>query len=188
MEKRRPRIDDSEVCDQHVIRLSVFWNFERIAGAAFGMPRSEVRGNYRAPQFDRLPILERLVDLHGIEPSGTPKQVVRLAAGFKQFPLLFHGHHFRAGLLLDQRDTSRMIAVGMRDQQDLDIGIAEAEFLDARFNLGNRVNVSRVDEDIAFWCHDQEAGEVIFADVIDIADDAMRRERLSPQRRGKHGE
>ena len=80
----------------------------------------------------------------------------------------------------------------MARQQDLDIGHLEAERLDRFLNQGNRALKAAVDEDMPLGSGDQIGGQILGTDVVNIADDLVRREWLVPiglaLSNGGHGE
>ena len=82
--------------------------------------------------------------------------------------------------LLQQRVARNVVRVGMARQQDLDIGHLEAERLDRFLNQGNRALKAAVDENMPLGGGDQKGGQILGTDVVDIADDLVRREWLVP--------
>ena len=68
----------------------------------------------------------------------------------------------------------------MAGQQDLDVAHLEAERLDGFLDQGDGPLEAAVDEDVPLGSGDQVAGQVLRADVVDVADDLVGRERLVP--------
>ena len=58
----------------------------------------------------------------------------------------------------------------------------EAEFFDALLDLGYGGFEVTVDQDVALRCRNEEYSEIFAADVVEIADDPVRREGLFPFR------
>ncbi len=81
-----------------------------------------------------------------------------------------------------------VVVVPVADEQDLDVAEVEAERFDAVLDLRRRGLEIAVDENVALGCRDQVSGQVVAADIIEIAGDAERRMRGRPCRidRGVH--
>jgi len=68
-----------------------------------------------------------------------------------------------------------MVAVRVAAEQDLDVGELEPELFDRLLNRRDVALVRAVDEDVALRRDDEERGEAFRADVVDVADDLVRR-------------
>jgi hypothetical protein len=73
--------------------------------------------------------------------------------------------------------------VRVADEQDLDVGEAESELLDARAQERHGLDEVAVDEDVALGRGDEVARQPLAADVVEVAGNAERRKRLRPIRR-----
>ena len=108
---------------------------------------------------------------------------VGFAAGFDNWHVRIHDFVFRVRHFVDLRAARAVIVVPVADEQDLRVGKVKAKCLDALFDLrGRRVEIA-VDEDVALWRGDQVGGQILAADVVEIARDVERRERRGPFRR-----
>ena len=104
-----------------------------------------------------------------------------LSAGpdaLKRRNVFSHRHDLRAGLLLDERVAFHVVAVGMTAEDDLDVFESESEFGHRVADHGIVSLVVRVDEDVPLRCCHQKRSERFRADVVDVADDLVRRELL----------
>lgn len=126
--------------------------------------------------------MQDTIDLYGwVEHLLRPGVLeIALATVFDLGHVGIHDHVFRAGQLFDKRAAGAMIDVRVADEQDFDVGEAEAQLLDALPDLRHRGCEITVDQDVSLRRSDQESGQVFTADVVNISDDAMRRERLDP--------
>ena len=73
-----------------------------------------------------------------------------------------------------------MVVVAVADEQDLDVAEVEAEGFNALLDEGRAGFEVAVDEDVALGRDDEIGGEVLAADVIEVAGDAEGREGLGP--------
>jgi hypothetical protein len=62
-------------------------------------------------------------------------------------------------------------------EHDLDVGELESELLDRFLNRRHISLVGRIQQDVPLWRDDEERAERARADVVDVGDDPMRRER-----------
>src|SRR5216684_346155 len=80
----------------------------------------------------------------------------------------------------------------MARQQNLDIGHLEAERLDRLLNQGNGAFQAAIDEKMPLGSGDEKGSQILGTDVVNIANDLVRRERLVPigwaLSNGGHGE
>src|SRR6516225_3137907 len=107
---------------------------------------------------------------------------IALAASFDLRHVGVHYHVVRTGQLLDERAPRAVVPMGMADQQDLDIVKMESQLLNALANQRDARLETAVDEDVAPGGGDQVGGKSAAPDVIDVADHAEWRKRLSPGR------
>ena len=84
-------------------------------------------------------------------------------------------HHHRAGQAPHRRVPLDVIDVSVAGQQDLDVGEAEAERLDAGPQPRHRGLEPAVEQDVPCGRRDEELRDRIAADVVDVADDLVRR-------------
>src|SRR5947209_11419025 len=91
-----------------------------------------------------------------------------------------HHHVPGAGELLDLCAAGAMVPMSVADQQNLGVTEAESKLFNAVSNQRDRIFQAAVDEDVAFGGRDQVRAQSLAADVVDIADDVMRRKRLCP--------
>ena len=73
-----------------------------------------------------------------------------------------------------------MVEVTVADEEDLRVGVFEAEGFDRLFDLWWRGLKVGVDEDVALRGNDEVGGEILRADVVKIANDLEGREGLDP--------
>src|SRR5947207_11652919 len=66
-----------------------------------------------------------------------------------------------------------MIGVSVAHQEDFDVLQLKAERLDRNPNQRHSFFKAAVDQDVAFGCCDQIAGQPFGADVVHVSDDAM---------------
>ena len=129
-------------------------------------PGVRVRDERRAAERDGVAVVQHPVDR------------VRLSArlhAFERRHVLRHRHHLRAGQLLDERVAFLMIAVRMAAEQNLRVGELEPQLLDRLLDHRHVAFVRAVDEDVALRRHDQKRREAGGSDVIQVADDLVRR-------------
>ena len=124
------------------------------------MTGREACGERRAAEFDRVPIVQ-----HAIDFRARPSRRGALDGGH----VGVHHHQLRAGVRLDEADAFIVIAVRMADQEDLRVGVLEAEALDALADGGHILLEVAVDQDVALRRGDQIHGEVRRPDVIEVA-------------------
>ena len=95
-------------------------------------------------------------------------------------------HHFelRAGLLLELRESAGVVVVRVRIEQDLHVLRVEPELADVGDDLRRRFLESAVEHDVSFRGRDEKRGDLVGADVIEVADHTKRLDRLVPLRHG----
>ena len=82
-----------------------------------------------------------------------------------RFDVGVHDHEFRVGVGFDEAGGGVVIAVGVADEQDLGVGVLEAESFDARADGGDVFREIRIDQDVALRGVDEVDGEVGGADL-----------------------
>ena len=144
-----------------------------------------------AAELDLVAVLQNAVDLAGLPAAGRV-EVLALAARGDHLVVAAHHVDLGAGQLLQQGVAGDVVGVGVAGQQDLDVGHLEAERLDGLADQGNGPLEAAVDQDVPLGRGDQVAGQILRADVVDVADDPVRREWLEPvdlaDRGDGHGE
>src|ERR1700722_7142136 len=75
-----------------------------------------------------------------------------------------------------------MVEMGVTNQQNFDVLEMKAELLHALLDLRHRAFEVAVDQDVALRGGDQKGSQTCAADVVDVADDLVRRKRLRPVR------
>src|SRR5437870_2588245 len=73
-----------------------------------------------------------------------------------------------------------MIVMRLGIQKDLHVLDVEAELVDALHDQRRRARIAAIDEDVTLRTGDQESGDVVGADVIEVAGNAERRDRFLP--------
>src|SRR5262245_42311890 len=131
------------------------------------MARSEMRDERHVPKRYGSSVAERPVD----------RMLFRAGPHRLQRGNIFgHRHHLSARHLLQQRVAFLMVAVGMGSEKNFGIGELESELLNRLRNRGYIPFVRTVDQNIPLRGYDEERAQRSRADVIDVADDLMRRE------------
>ena len=132
---------------------------ERIA-ERFGRKRSLVR--------DAVNAVEQLIDR------------MFLAARLHRFEIRHvfrHRHDFCSSHLFYQRIPFLMVSMSVRSEQDLDIGKLESQLLDRLFYGGNISLIGAVDQNVPLRRDDQERTQRPGADIVNVAEDLVGRER-----------
>src|SRR5580698_181675 len=75
-----------------------------------------------------------------------------------------------------------MVEMGVTNQQNFDVLEMKAELLHALLDLRHRAFEVAVDQDVALRGGDQKGSQACATDVVDVADDLVRRKRLRPVR------
>ena len=191
VDQLKPGIDVGAADDHDIVFLAAVLDAPGPRGAAARVAGRQTGDQRDAAELDFVAILQNAVDLARVPAAGRV-QVLALAARGDDLVVAAHDIDLGAGQLLQQRVARDVVRVGMARQQDLDIGHLEAERLDRFLNQGNRALKAAVDEDVPLGSGDEIGGQILGADVVDIADDLVRRERLVPigwaLSNGGHGE
>src|ERR1700722_17640011 len=103
-----------------------------------------------------------------------------LAAAFDLRDILLHDHILGPSQFFDQETSGTMIEVCVTDQQDFHILKTKAQLLDAGANERHGAFETAVNEDASLRRRDQIRRQPFGADVVDVADDAVRRGGLTP--------
>ena len=157
---RDSRIDRPHVGDDDAISLAVLAHVGREARRAFGVAGVQVRRQCRAPERNRLAVLERAIDLHRREARRrrvSPAKVCA-AAGLQQVLVAIRDRE-RCARHLFQRHGRHVIEVTVRRGEDLDVAHLEAEFFDARLDVGRGLSQPCIHEDVALRSGDQVKSE-----------------------------
>src|SRR5262245_46044934 len=96
-----------------------------------------------------------------------------VASDFYCTYILVHDHQLSPRDFLDAPCTSNMVAVSMRDQQDLDVTKAKLELLDALLNEWYFRLKGTVDQDVALRRRDQVRGIIRLANIVHVTDDLV---------------
>ncbi len=119
-------------------------------------------------QFHGVPVVDHFVDGMHFAAGGD---------AFHHLHILGHDDHLGARHLLQRRVALHVVAVGVVAQNDLDVAGLEAHLRD-RLGYHRHVPlVGGVDQDVPLAGDDQERCQLLGADVIDVADDPVGRER-----------
>ncbi len=157
--------------DDGVQRASAVRHLQRPGGAALRVAGRQVRHEPRAAEFDRVAVVQRPVHVRA-RPAGRRALLLRDVA--------LHHHQLRAGLLLNDARRLVVIAVGVADQDDLGVGVLEAELRDGLLDRRHILLEVGVDQDVALRRIDQVDGQIGRADVVKVAGDLEPRDFAVP--------
>src|SRR5262249_2110672 len=191
VDQLKPGIDVGAADDHHLILLAAVLDAPSPCSAATSVAGRQTSDQGDASEFDFVAILQNTVNLAGVPAAGRV-QVLALAAGSDDLLVAAHDKDLGTGHLLQQRVTRNVVRVGMARQQDLDIGHLEAERLDRFLDQGNCAFKAAIDENMPLGSGYEKCSQILGTDVVNIANDLVRRERLVPiggaLSKGSHGE
>ena len=145
---------------------------ELITSAAFRMARVEHHLKFGVAQVNGLAVLEDLVNTDGPELiSGRVSEAIDLATAFEGRFVTGSRVHLGSGILLDLCHGGHVIIVRLHRQQDFNVLHLETELLDAGLDQWRGIAEAGIDEDVALFAGDEVAGEVLGADVVEVAGD-----------------
>ncbi len=123
--------DDDDVQDATVLFL-----VHRPGRCAFGVARSEVRGENRAAEAHRVAVVQHAVDVSGRELHGMIRAVLKIgfAAGLDDRDVGIHDGIFGASEADDLGAAGAVVVVRMADEQNLDVFKVEAKGFNAFTN------------------------------------------------------
>ena len=122
---------------------------------------------------DLFAVVEDVVDLDwGKEGAGVVvEEEVGAAAGLGVGDVTLHYLDLGMGQALNLGHAGDVVVVGLAVEEDFGIGEAESESLDVLADLGRRGSQIAVDEDVALRRGDEVRGEIVAADVVQVAGD-----------------
>ncbi len=130
------------------------------------------------------PGVKHAIDFRGLVAGSRRFTVLKiaLAAGLDLGHIRVHDHVFCSGQLLDRRASRAVVPMRVADEENLNVAELKSQFFDAVANQRDGGFETAVDEDVALRRGNQVGGEALAPDVVDISDDAIRRERVCPVR------
>src|SRR5258705_4804826 len=145
--------------------------------APWRVARGQVRHQLRAAERHGIAVVHDAVDRMVLSARLDRLQRVHV---------LGHRDDLPTGELLHLRVTFLVVAVCMVAEQDLDVGELEPEVGDRLLDDGHVPLVRAVDQDVPLRRDDQERAERLRPDVVDVADDLVRRKLRLLIRGGAH--
>ena len=97
-----------------------------------------------------------------------------IAAGGEGVGARVAGPQLGARRLLEHRQPAPVIGVRLRVQEHFDVLDVEAELRDARHDHLRGGGIAGVEHDVALGPGDEEGGDIVRADVVEVAGDAER--------------
>ena len=172
--------------DHHVVTLAGIAGLQRPGGASLGVSRRKMRGKHRAAQPYFVAVVKNAIDF------GRRIKILRLvpileiglASRFHYRDVAVHHHVLRPGELLDLLAAGVVVPMGMANEQDLHVGKAKAELLDALANLRRRTFEVAVDEDVPVGRGYQIRSQAAAAHVVHVAHNLEGGKGFSPTRVG----
>jgi len=133
---------------------------------------------------DLIAVVQNPIDLRRLEERTRRFTVLKVtpAAVLDYRHIAFHHHVLRARQLFDERAAGTVIEVGMADQQDLDVAETESEALHILLDHRHGTLEIAIDQNVPLRSRDQERGQVLASDVIDVRNDLVRRKGSRPVR------
>jgi hypothetical protein len=105
---------------------------------------------------------------------------VGAASGANDLGVAIHDHVFGVGVVKDLGGACHVVEVGLAVEEDLDVGVLEAELLDAGADLRGGAGKVGVDENVALGRGDEVAGKVAAANIVEMVGDLEGWERGGP--------
>ena len=161
-------IDVPAANDDGLQGTAVVGDLQGPRGAAPGVAWGFMRDEDGAAEMNCVAIVQDAIDPGGWVESAVAVGEVCATARFYDGYVCVHHHVAGAGEVLDCGAAGGVVDVGVADEQDLDVGEAEAELFDAVTNLRHRLLEVGVDEDVARGGDDKKGREVLAADVIEV--------------------
>ena len=134
--------------------------------ATRGVSGRETGGQRGAAEFDGVAVVEHAVDFRGGAAG---------RGAFDRGDIGRHHHQTGAGFLFNEADRRVVVAVGVADEQNLRVGVSEAELRDALAQQRQILRIVGVDQDVSLRRVDQVDREIGGADVVEIAGNFYRR-------------
>ena len=149
-----------------------------------GVTGRQVRLQGYAPEPDLFAVPHGSVGREGLpQLTAIAAEVAAAAVGDDRL-VRFGRQNSCAGPFLQLRVPANVIGVSVRVQNDLDVGQPESELLNAVAHPRLGLGVSGVDEDVSLRRRDQKRPGVRGTDVVNVSDDAERRERFTRRAAG----
>src|SRR4029078_505251 len=141
-----------------------------------------MRGEFDRAYADRLAVLEPVVDARRRiieewkkrEESEGPEGRTASTAGRNDVGIAVADPELGAGLVLQRRQRTGVVAARLRVDEHLHVGDVETELGDARHEERRGGRLAAGNQDIALGAGEQEGREVGRADVVQVAGDAER--------------
>src|ERR1044071_2825679 len=154
--------------------------FRRPGRAAGRVAGGNVRGHRDAAEGDGLAVFDDAIgDDRRVEEAIAEIRIVFPAARVLR-AITLAGDELRMRDALQLRDAAGVIVVRVAAEDVLDVGDFESELLDVRANHRRGLFEAAVEEEVTLRRGDEIRRDVGRSDVIDIADDAERFDRLVP--------
>lgn len=150
------------------------------------MTAGNVRGEFDRSQPDHLAVMDAMIDMWGRvsqqpgphEDTKGKDQVGIITAGFHRGGAGLAGPELRARCLLQQGQAARMIGVGFRVDQHLDVPHVETELRNAGHDHAGSARVARIEDHVPLSAGDEEGGHVVRAYVVEVPGNAEGLGRL----------
>ena len=168
--------------DHNIVNLAILADLHSPRRTAFCMAGRKVSGEHDIAEPDFISVMQNAVYFRRLEQSLGRSAVLKVASAaiFDDGHIAIHHHVLCAGELLDERAARAVIEMRVADQQNLDIAEVKSQALDILLDRGHGAFEIAIDENVALRRRDQVGGQVLAADVVNVGDDLVRRERSGP--------
>lgn len=177
---RHPRkfglIQDAwDIGDQDTIGPAFVLHREQEAAGALGMAGMVQQDDVHAAELYRIAVVEQAVGFDRFEDGAPPaKYEVRVAAILENRRVFCVDHDPGFRVSFDSGHRAYMVKMGLVGKQDPDIGEFEAKLPDMPPERSVRAANACINENIAFRRGNEIAGQVIAANIIEVADNTKR--------------